>query len=308
MRRTVNSAVEVAGIGLHGGQPVRMILVPAVAGTGVHFVRSDVAAGTGDIAARYDLVNDTQLCTRLTNMYGTSVGTVEHVLAALAGTGITDCTIRLNGPEVPIMDGSSAPFVRAIQQAGVRELNAPIDAIRILSPVRFEDGDKWAELVPARRFEIEFAIDFSDPAIGRQEHSMSMVNGAFTSELSDCRTFGHLHEVEYLRSLGLARGGNLQNAIVVDEGRVLNPGGLRRPDEFVRHKMLDAVGDLSLAGHPIIGRYRGFKAGHGLTNQLLHQLFSTPDAWAFEPLADGLAPGGRIPSTVDASARSQIAV
>ncbi|MEM0990673.1 MAG: UDP-3-O-acyl-N-acetylglucosamine deacetylase [Pseudomonadota bacterium] len=303
MRRTLNSAVNVTGIGLHGGQTVCMTLEPASAGQGIQFVRTDVAPDAAIIPARYDLVTDTQLCTRLSNAADTSIGTVEHVMAALAGTGITDVTVAVDAPEVPILDGSSAPFVAAILDAGFRELDAPVMAIRILKQVRFDDGDKWAQLSPASRFEMGFGIDFADPAIGVQTHQMAMVNGAFVGELSDCRTFGQLTEVDYLRSLGLARGGSLKNAIVVDKGRVLNPEGLRRPDEFVRHKMLDAVGDLALAGAPILGRYDGFKAGHGLTNKLLHRLFDTPDAWTFEMLQPGRAPGGRIrvPATVKSS-------
>jgi len=254
---------------------------------------ADVAAAAV-VPARYDLVTDALLCTRLVNAEGTSVDTVEHVMAALAGTGVTDATVTLDGPEAPIADGSSAPFVSAILAAGLADLDAPLRAIRVLAPVRVEDGDRWAALIPAERFEMAFRIEFQDPAIGTQSHEMALVNGDFVRELCDCRTFGQLHEVERMRALGLARGGSLENAIVVDRGRVLNPDGLRRDDEFVRHKMLDAVGDLALAGAPIIGRYLGHKAGHRLTNRLAHALHATPEAWRWEKARPGQVPGGEV--------------
>ena len=296
MRKTLKTGATLKGVGLHGGQHVTLSLEPAPVRAGIQFVRVDVPIEQQMIPARYDLVTDTRLCTKLTNEHGVSVGTVEHVMAALAGCGITDALIVLDGPEVPIMDGSSSPFVEAIAEAGVEIFAEAPAAIRIVKPVRIEDGDKWAELLPADRFEMEFKIDFADPAIGQQAHAMRLTNGAFFTELSNCRTFGHMHEVEALRSMGLARGGSLQNAIVVDQGRVLNPEGLRRPDEFVRHKMLDAVGDLALAGAPIIGLYRGEKAGHEMTNKLLHALFAQPDAWVWDVLGQGQGfdhPSGR---------------
>lgn len=284
MRRTLSKDVEFEGVGLHGGKPVRMTISSAPSGAGIAFLRVDVPLEQQKVPARYDLVTDTQLCTKLSNADGVSVGTVEHIMAAIAGCGICDALITLDGPEVPIMDGSSAPFVQAMTEAGFTEQLGTTRAIRILKPIVYEDGEKRAALLPADRLEMDFSISFEDKAIGEQQHGLTLVNGAFVSELSDCRTFGHLHEVEYLRSLGLAKGGGLHNAIVVDQGRVLNPEGLRRPDEFVRHKMLDAVGDLALAGAPIIGRYEGDKAGHGLTNQLLRKLFDTPNAWTWDEL------------------------
>ena len=287
MRKTLKTGVELTGIGLHGGQRVTLSLEPAPVRSGIHFVRVDVPIEQQMIPARYDLVTDTRLCTKLTNEHGVSVGTVEHVMAALAGCGISDALVVLDGPEVPIMDGSSAPFVEAIASVGVEIFAEDCAAIRVTETVCVEDGDKWAELSPADRFEMDFRIDFKDPAIGQQAHKLRLTNGAFFTELSDCRTFGHLAEVEALRSMGLARGGTLQNAIVVDKGRVLNPEGLRRPDEFVRHKMLDAVGDLALAGAPIIGLYRGEKAGHEMTNKLLRALFARPGAWVWDVLGRG---------------------
>ena len=284
MLRTLANPAKLIGVGLHSGAEVVLTISPVSPGSGIRFVRTDVPEGTGLIEARYDNVSDTQLCTRLTNEHGVSVGTVEHVMAALAGLGINDAELVLNGPEVPIMDGSSAAFIAALLSAGVVTGDGVQIAIRVRKTIRVEDGDKWAELSPADSFEMSYAISFEDPAIGEQAHDLTLVNGAFVGELSDCRTFGHLHEVEYMRSLGLARGGSLQNAIVVDHGRVLNPEGLRRPDEFVRHKMLDAVGDLALAGAPIKGRYTAYKSGHGLTNQLLRALFDDPEAWTWDEL------------------------
>jgi UDP-3-O-[3-hydroxymyristoyl] N-acetylglucosamine deacetylase len=292
MRKTLKSEVEISGIGLHGGVPVSMTVAPAAAGEGISFLRVDVAPDQQTVPAKYDLVTDTRLCTKLSNAHGVSVGTVEHVMAALAGCGITDAVIALDGPEVPIMDGSSEPFVSAFIQAGIVSLGVDCAAIRILKPIRVEDSGRWAELSPADRFSMDFRIEFEDAAIGEQHHRMTLVNGAFVSELSDCRTFGHLHEVEHLRAIGLARGGNLKNAIVVDKGRVLNPEGLRRSDEFVRHKMLDAIGDLALAGAPIIGRFTGDKAGHEMTNRLLRELFQRPRDWTWDVLGPTQAMDG----------------
>lgn len=292
MRKTLKTSAEFAGVGLHGGLAVKMTVSPAPSGTGIVFLRVDAEPGQQKIPARYDLVSDTRLCTKLTNEHGVSVGTVEHVMAAIAGCGITDVQITLGGAEVPIMDGSSEPFVRGFIEAGIVNHDGTIDAIRILAPIVVEEDDKRAALLPADRMEMDYAISFEDAAIGEQRLGMKLANGAFVNELSDCRTFGHLQEVEQLRAMGLAKGGGLHNAIVVDSGRVLNPEGLRRPDEFVRHKMLDAVGDLALAGAPIIGRYEGVKAGHGITNRLLRELFARPDAWTWDTLSSDNAMGG----------------
>jgi len=229
--------------------------------------------------AKYDRVVDTRLCTSLGNDAGVTVSTVEHLMAALAGCGIHNATIELDGPEVPIMDGSSASFVHEILRAGVEPLAEPVRAIRILRPVRYVSGDASAELLPAEQLFIKFEIDFPDQAIGRQSGELNMVNGAFVSELSNCRTFCRSSEVDLLRESGLAKGGSLDNAIVVDGDNVLNPGGFRRDDECVRHKMLDALGDLYLAGAPVLGEYSGVRAGHGTTNALLRKVFATPGAW-----------------------------
>jgi UDP-3-O-[3-hydroxymyristoyl] N-acetylglucosamine deacetylase len=223
-------------------------------------------------------VTAAQLCTLISNDDGTSVSTVEHVMAALAGCGVTNALIEIDGPEVPILDGSSAPFVDAILARGLRRQAAPLRALRVTSPVEVRNGDAWARLDPAEELEIDFEISFADAAIGHQRKRMSLSNGAFVHELSDSRTFCRRADVETMRARGLALGGTVENAVVVDGARVLSPGGLRHADEAVRHKMLDALGDLALAGAPLLARYRGHKAGHAMTNALLRTLFARPGA------------------------------
>ena len=212
-------------------------------------------------------------------------------MAALAGCSLTDVLISIDGPEVPIMDGSALPFVQAFLRAGFRDLQAPNPVIKILEPVEVVIGAKRAALLPSERAEMEYTISFDDPAIGTQSRFVDLCGGAVVAELSDSRTFGMLCDVEALRAQGLGRGGSIDNVIVVYSGRVLNPDGLRHPDEFVRHKMLDAVGDMALAGARIVGRYLGFKSGHGVTNLLLRELFSRPNAWAWEDHAPWDAAG-----------------
>ena len=278
MHTTLKRAATLVGTGLHSGRPARVIVRPATSG-GIRFRRVDVTDRDNLIPARWDRVTDTRLCTLLSNEAGVSVGTVEHLMAALAGTGVTQAEIEIDGPEVPIMDGSALRFVRAILHAGLEPLPGVQRAIRVLAPVRDVQGDVVAELAPADTLSIAFEIDFADAAIGRQSRTLVMENGAFVHELADCRTFCRQAEVEAMRAAGLALGGTLDNAVVVDGATVLNPGGLRRSDEFVRHKMLDALGDLALAGGPILGAYRGVRAGHGATNRLLRRLFATPEAY-----------------------------
>lgn len=279
MPTTVKQEIAFVGTGLHSGRPVRMLLRPTATG-GIRFRRTDVAGRDNVIPARYDLVSDTRLNTRLTNTSGVSVSTVEHLMAALAGTGVWNVIVDIDGPEVPIMDGSAARFVQKIVATGLRYLPGPSRAIRVLEPVRVVQDGAWAEIAAAQVLTVGFEIDFADAAIGRQALKLPLVNGAFVRELADCRTFCRRADVEAMQAHGLALGGSLDNAIVVDGEEVLNPDGLRRPDEFVRHKMLDAVGDLALAGAPVLGAYRGFRAGHGLTNALLRKLFATQGAWA----------------------------
>jgi UDP-3-O-[3-hydroxymyristoyl] N-acetylglucosamine deacetylase len=297
MRRTITNAVQFCGIGLHGGRPVTMIVAPATALAGIVFQRTDAGPATRPILARYDCVIDTHLCTRLSNSDGHVVGTVEHLMAALAGCGISDARITLDSPEVPIMDGSAVVFVREFLRVGIRDLGVPWRAIRVLEPISVRMEGKAAELAPASHFEMEFNIHFADPVIGRQSRKLALTGGAVISELSDSRTFGFLADVEGLHRAGLGRGGCLENAIVFDNGRILNSDGLRHPDEIVRHKMLDAVGDLALAGAPIIGRYTGIRAGHEMNNILLRTMFSRPSSWTWCDIVPGKVPGGDLCAT-----------
>ena len=281
-QRTLKTDIGCTGIGLHSGSKVSLTLHPADINTGVRFLRTDAPAGTGEIAAHWDKVTDTRLCTQITNEHGVSVGTVEHLMSALRGCDIDNVLVELNGPEVPIMDGSAEPFVFLIDCAGTVAQPASRHAIRVLRPIEVTDGDRSARLSPGPGSSFSFMIDFPSAAISRQEGRIQLINGAFRHDLARARTFGFANEVERLRASGLARGGSLENAIVVRDDRVLNEGGLRFSDEFVRHKMLDAVGDLYLAGAPIIGHYHGEKAGHALNNSLLRALLSDEAAWCYD--------------------------
>ena len=284
-QRTLKSPRSITGVGLHSGAEVTLNLLPAPADHGILFRRTDVTGETGDVLARWDRVSDTRLCSALANDQGVSIGTVEHLMAALAGCGIDNAIVELNGPEVPVMDGSAEPFVALIRAAGVVDQGVARRVIRVLKPITVETAQGRAELHPSAVFSLDFEIDFDTDAIRHQHLKLGIVNGAFCKELANARTFGFLHEVEYLQKNGLARGGSLDNAIVIDGDRVMNADGLRRDDEFVRHKALDAVGDLYLAGSQIIGAYRGLRAGHALNNALLCALFADPDAWCFDVLA-----------------------
>ncbi len=283
MQTTLKSAVSFAGIGLHSGKPVRMTVLPASAEYGIWFRRTDIQGRDPMVPARWDAVERVPLCTRLVNGAGVSVATVEHLMAALAGCGIHNALIEIDGPEVPILDGSAAPFVAAFVTRGARALRAPIRAIRVLQPVEVRDGEALARIEPAEAFEIDFRIEFADAAIGAQARRLDMANGAFIRELCDSRTFCRSADIDAMQSNGLALGGVPgENAVVFDGDAVLSPGGLRHADEPVRHKMLDAMGDLALATRPILGRYTGERAGHALTNTLLRALFAQPGAYRLE--------------------------
>ncbi|MBL9061181.1 UDP-3-O-acyl-N-acetylglucosamine deacetylase [Tabrizicola sp.] len=279
MQNTVKSPATFTGFGLHGGQPVRMVVRPAPVDHGIWFRRTDVADRDPRILARWDMVKPSRLCTVIENADGVSVSTIEHIMAALAGFAIHNAVIEIDGPEVPILDGSSVPFIEGFLAAGLEEQHVPVRAVRVLKPVEVRDGGAVARLEPAEMLEIDFRIDFEDRAIGVQARRLNMANGAFVRELSDSRTFCRQADVDAMRARGLALGGTLENAVVFDGDQVLSPGGLRHADEPVRHKMLDAVGDLALAGGPILGRYVGERAGHALTNRLLRALFADPSAF-----------------------------
>ncbi len=278
-QRTLKAAISCVGAGVHTGQSVNVTLRPAEPGTGIVLRRTDLGV---EIPARHDHVVDTRLCTAL-GLPGrpeARVGTVEHLMAALAGCRVTDCIVDLDGPEVPILDGSAASWVFLLDCAGLVDRGrAPV--LEVLRPVRVADGDAFAELRPTAGHGLTLAmsIAFNAAAIGRQALTLELDEAAFRRELAPARTFGLAQEVASLRSAGLARGGSLRNAVVVDGAQVLNPGGLRMPDEFVRHKLLDAVGDLALAGAPLAGRFVGHRSGHALNNRLLQALFASPANW-----------------------------
>ncbi len=282
VQTTIRNTIRFEGTGLHSGAPARLTIRPASINHGIWFKRTDVEVGDRLIPARWDVVETSPLCTEIVNKAGVSVSTIEHVMAALAGCGVHNALIEIDGPEAPILDGSSVPFVRGILNAGLRQQGASVRAIEVLETVEVETPAGWARLSPGtagQGLEMAFHIDFADAAIGRQEKRLNLANGTFVRELSDSRTFCRASDVEAMRAAGKALGGTLENAVVVDGDQVLSPGGFRHEDEAVRHKMLDALGDLALAGAPIIGLYEGHKAGHALTNALLRALFARPEAY-----------------------------
>lgn len=279
LQNTLKSNVVFHGRGLHSGAAVRMVVRPAPADHGIWFKRTDVALTEAMIEARWDNVVPSRLCTLIRNEAGHEVSTIEHIMAALAGCGIHNAVVEIDGPEVPILDGSAVPFVQGFLTKGLVEQYGPVRAIRVLKTVEVTEGEAIARLEPAEMLEMDFRIDFKEAAIGHQEKRLNLSNGAFVRELSDSRTFCRQSDVDAMRANGLALGGTLENAVVFEGDRVLTPGGLRYADEPVRHKMLDAVGDLYLAGGPILGRYTGIRAGHAMTNRLLRALFADPTAW-----------------------------
>ncbi|MBY0430849.1 MAG: UDP-3-O-acyl-N-acetylglucosamine deacetylase [Rhodospirillales bacterium] len=304
-QRTLKSSMSCTGIGLHSGTKVTMTLRPGAVGTGIVFRRIDIAGGGAVIPAHWRQVNDTRLNTCIGTESGVAVRTIEHLMSALAGMRIDNAVIDINGPEVPVMDGSAAPFLFLIECAGVVEQEAPRKALKVLKPVSVRDGDKIASLIPAARFSVHFEIDFDNTLIAHQEFDVTLGNGAFKSEIARARTFGFEHEVTQLRQLGLARGGSLDNAVVISGNKVLNEDGLRYDDEFVRHKVLDAVGDLYLAGGPILGHFHGVRSGHALNNRLLHELFRDGSAWAWTTIDDRLSaslPARPVPTVLAATA------
>lgn len=278
-QRTLRNAIEATGIGLHTGEEVYLTLKPAPVDIGIVFRRVDLNPVVV-IPALSENVGDTDLSTCL-RRDGERVATVEHLLAALAGLGVDNAYIDVSAPEVPIMDGSAGPFVQLIQSAGIEEQDAPKRFIRIKRKVTVEDGDKVAGFLPFAGFKVSFTIDFDQPVFrDRTAHAeMDFAKTSFVDEVSRARTFGFMHEIEYLRARGLARGGSFDNAIVVDDYRILNQGGLRFEDEFVKHKVLDAMGDLYLLGSSLIGEFRAYKSGHTLNNAAVCALLAQPDAW-----------------------------
>jgi UDP-3-O-[3-hydroxymyristoyl] N-acetylglucosamine deacetylase len=278
-QRTIRNSIRATGVGLHTGRRVLMTVRPGQPDTGIVFLRTDLP-GSGDIPARAANVGETNLGTTLIQGEA-KVSTVEHLLSAFAGLGIDNARVEVNAPEVPIMDGSAGPFVFLLQSAGLEEQAVPKRFTRVKRTVRVEDGDKWAQFDPYEGFRVNFEIEFDHPIFKRrlQRATMDFSTTAFLKEISRARTFGFMRDLEMLRSRNLALGGTLDNAIVLDESRVLNEGGLRYEDEFVKHKILDAIGDLYLLGHSLIGEFSGHKSGHGLNNRLLRALQADTQAW-----------------------------
>ncbi|MGH8737136.1 MAG: UDP-3-O-acyl-N-acetylglucosamine deacetylase [Burkholderiales bacterium] len=292
-QRTLKSLIRATGVGLHTGQKVTMTLRPAGIDTGVVFRRIDLAS-PADVPARADLVGETRLSSCLVQG-DAKVYTVEHLMSALAGLGVDNAYVDLDGPEVPIMDGSAAPFVLLVQQAGIERQAAPKRFLRVKKRVEVRDGDKWARLDPYQGFKLSFSIVFNHPVIDRSNQAVTIdfAETSYLKEIARARTFGFMHEVENLRESGLALGGGLDNAVVLDEYRVLNAEGLRFADEFIRHKVLDAIGDLYLIGKPLLGAFSAHKSGHTLNNRLLRELLADAAAWelvSFEHAKD--APAG----------------
>lgn len=279
-QRTLKNPIRATGVGLHTGRKVFMTLHPASADQGIVFRRGDLDPVV-DIKASASAVGDTTLATTLVNPEGVRVQTVEHLLSAMAGLGVDNATVELSANELPIMDGSAGPFVFLIQSAGIQELDAPKRFIRVVKPVEVIDGDKWARFDPFEGFKVSFAINFDHPAFHEETQSATVdfSTTSFVHEVSRARTFGFMRDIEYLRSNNLARGGSTDNAVVLDDHRVLNADGLRYENEFVRHKILDAIGDLYLLGRGLIGSYTGYKSGHALNNKLVRALLSRTDAW-----------------------------
>jgi UDP-3-O-[3-hydroxymyristoyl] N-acetylglucosamine deacetylase len=298
-QRTLKNSIRATGVGLHTGKKILMTLRPAAPDTGIVFRRTDLGEPV-DIQARAENVGDTMLGTTL-HKGDVKISTVEHLLSALAGLGIDNALVEVSAAEVPIMDGSAGPFVFLLQSAGIEEQKAPKRFIRILESVRVVDGDKWASFDPYDGFKVNFEIEFNHPTfkMHSQVASMDFSTTSFLREVSRARTFGFMRDLESLRSRNLALGGNMDNAIVLDDTGILNEDGLRYEDEFVKHKILDAIGDLYLLGHSLIGEFSGFKSGHALNNKLLRALIGTASAWqevTFESLKD--APISYVPAAV----------
>jgi UDP-3-O-[3-hydroxymyristoyl] N-acetylglucosamine deacetylase len=286
-QRTLKESVSAIGVGLHKGEKVQITLRPAPANTGIIFRRVDLDPVV-DIPATPEAVGETTLCTCLVNEQGVQISTVEHLLSAVAGLGIDNLIVEVNSSEIPIMDGSALPFVYLIQSVGIETLNVAKRFLRITKAIRVEEGDKWAELKPYEGFRVNFAIEFAHPVIVNtcQSMSMDLSSCSFIKEISRARTFGFMKDIEFLRSHNLALGGSLENAIVLDEYRMLNKDDLRYDDEFVKHKILDAIGDLYMGGVSILGELNAFKSGHALNNMLLREVFKQVDCFEWVTYED----------------------
>ena len=277
--RTIVAPAIIAGVGVHTGQRVRLAIRPAAPGTGIVFVRTDITDRDNRIPVSGDAVIDARLNTMIENAAGVRLSTIEHLMAAFCALGISNVVVECDGPELPILDGSALQFVQLLDRAGFRRQATPVRYIEILEPIVVTDGDKHAALLPCDRYEMRFEIDFDTAVIGNQVVDFVVDEETFRSDIMAARTFGFAHEVEALRKPGLARGGSLENAVVIDGDEILNPGGLRMEREFVKHKALDAIGDLYVLGAPLLGRYEGYKAGHAVNNLLVRALLANPQSW-----------------------------
>jgi UDP-3-O-[3-hydroxymyristoyl] N-acetylglucosamine deacetylase len=277
--RTIVAPAIIAGVGVHTGERVRLAIRPAAPGVGIVFVRTDITDRDNRIPVSGDAVIDARLNTMIENAEGVRLSTIEHLMAAFCALGISNAVVEVDGPELPILDGSALQFVQLLDRAGFRRQATPVRYIEILEPIRISDGDKHAALLPCDRYEMRFEIDFDNAVIGNQVVDFVVDEDTFRSDIMAARTFGFAHEVEALRKAGLARGGSLENAVVIDGDEILNPGGLRMEREFVRHKALDAIGDLYVLGAPLLGRYEGYKAGHAVNNLLVRALLANPQSW-----------------------------
>jgi len=278
-QKTTVAPAIIAGVGVHTGDRVRLAVRPAPVGTGIVFVRTDIKDRDNRIPVSGEAVVDARLNTMIENAAGVRLSTIEHLMAAFAALGVSNAVVEVDGPELPILDGSALQFVQLLDRAGFRRQSAPVRYIEILEPIRVTEGDKSAALLPCDRYEMRFEIDFPTPVIGNQVVDFVVDEETFRAEIMAARTFGFAHEVEALRKAGLARGGSLENAVVIDGDQILNPGGLRMEREFVKHKALDAIGDLYVLGAPLLGRYEGVKAGHHINNLLVRELLANPQAW-----------------------------
>lgn len=276
---TVQNTVSISGIGVHTGAPVSLVVKPADIGAGIVFVRTDVLGPDNCVPVTPTAVTSATLSTVITNRAGVSVATIEHIMSALAALGITNAVIELDGPEVPIMDGSARDFVALLDQAGVQPQNAPSSVIKILEPITITDGDKHATLLPSDDYVMDCQIDFATPLIGQQRIVLNITEQTFRQDIANARTFGFAEDVEKLRAQGLARGGSLDNCIVIKNDSVQNPGGLRFADEFVRHKVLDAIGDFYVLGMPLQGKYVATKPGHAVNNLMVRAMLDAPQSW-----------------------------
>ncbi|HAX91010.1 MAG TPA: UDP-3-O-[3-hydroxymyristoyl] N-acetylglucosamine deacetylase [Rhodospirillaceae bacterium] len=281
-QKTLCGVAQCSGVGVHSGEKVTLRLLPAEPDTGIVFIRTDLKNGARAIPARWDFVVETQLCTVIGNPQGGKVATIEHLMAALRAADVDNAIVEVDGPEVPVMDGSADSFVFLIEMAGVKEQNAPRREIVIVKPVEVSMNGKHVSLMPADSAQFSVEIAFDNALIGQQRYDLMLSRQAFKAEVSRARTFGFLKDVEKMTAIGLMRGGSLDNAIVIDGDRIMNEGGLRYGNEFVRHKTLDAVGDIALAGAPIRGHYKGVLPGHAMNNALLRALFTDPTAFVIE--------------------------